>query len=153
MNQDQPKDNPVSQGTITEEQLQDMKTGIFDNAKKIAMMGAKTVKNTEGTAVDNAPTYDWWENEQSFDDDFWSVSFWDYPNNRWQIQITKITIQSNGRSLMISYSVRMNDDKSFPGFQVYQESVDDSYRPLKVEEFVLLDRVLLGVLDSLSKKS
>ena len=153
MNQDQSKDNPVSQATITEEQLQGMKTGIVDNAKKIAMVGAKTVKNTDDSAVDNASTYDWWENEQSFDDDFWSVSFWDYPNSRWQIQITKITIQSNGRSLMISYSVRMDDDKSFPGFQVYQESVDDSYRPLKVEEFVLLDRVLLGILNSLSKKS
>ncbi len=152
MGSNQQINNPAAEGLVTEEQLQVIKTSIIANAKNIAMRGIKTVKSTNSSNADNSSTYDWWENEQSFDNNFWSISFWDYPDNRWQIQVTKIIIQNTGRSLMVSYSVRMDDDRSFPGFQVYEESVDDSYRPFKVEEFVLLNRVLLGIQSSLPQK-
>ncbi|HUY52972.1 MAG TPA: hypothetical protein VMV24_00120 [Candidatus Dormibacteraeota bacterium] len=153
MNSNQQMDNPTAEGSVTQEQLQVIKTSIVTNARNIAMQGIKTVKSTDDSTTGDNLTYDWWENEQSFDNNFWSISFWDYPNNRWQIQVTKIIIQNTGRSLMVSYSVRMDDDKSFPGFQIYEESVDDSYRPFNIEEYVLLNRVLLGIQSALPQKA
>ena len=143
---DQPTDAPISDGSIDAAQMEKIKANIEANAKAVAKMGVKTVKATEDPA--NTATTDWWEFEQSFDNDFWSVSLWVYPSDKWQIQITKVTIQPNGSSLMISYSIRADDDKQFPGFQIYQESVDESYRPIKIEEIVLLDRVLQGIVAS-----
>ena len=153
MNSNQQMDNPTAEGSVTQEQLQVIKTSIVTNARNIAMQGIKTVKSTDDSTTGDNLTYDWWENEQSFDNNFWSISFWDYPNNRWQIQVTKIIIQNTGRSLMVSYSVRMDDDGSFPGFQIYEESVDDSYRPFNIEEYVLLNRVLLGIQSALPQKA
>jgi hypothetical protein len=149
MNQDD-KTNmpPVTDSPIAPEQLEKIKTDIVNNSKTIAKMGVKTVKSNQDGVSGDSTTYDWWEFEQSFDNDFWSISFWDYPNGKWQIQITKVAIQTNGSSLMISYGIRLEDDKQFPGFQVYQESVDEGYRPMKPEEFVLLDRVLQGIVAS-----
>jgi hypothetical protein len=142
---DQPNPPAAADSPIDPAQLEKIKTDIVNNSKAIAKLGIKTVKNNQDSVSGDTTTYDWWEFEQSFDNDFWSISFWDYPNNKWQIQITKVSIQSNGSSLMISYGIRMDDDAQFPGFQVYQESVDSSYRPMKPEEFVLLDRVLQGI--------
>jgi hypothetical protein len=139
---DQNINTPVEHDTITDDQLQQMKTVIIESSKKFALAGTKTVKNSSSEPNNPQYSYDWWENEQSFDGNFWSVSYWAYPENRWQIQVTKLTIAETGHSVMTSYSVRMNDDKSFPGFQIYEESLDNSYRPLKIEEYVLLDRVL-----------
>jgi hypothetical protein len=139
-----PADAPAPDGSIDAGQLEKIKANILANAKAVAQMGVKTVKADQDPA--NTATTDWWEFEQSFDNDFWSVSLWVYPSDKWQIQITKVAIQTNGSSLMISYGIRMDDDKQFPGFQIYQESVDESYRPMKLEEIVLLDRVLQGLL-------
>jgi hypothetical protein len=139
-----PTDTPAPDGSIDAVQLEKIKANIVADAKAVAQMGIKTVKAAEDAS--NPATTDWWEFEQSFDNDFWSVSLWLYPSDKWQIQITKVSIQPNGSSLMISYSVRTDDDKQFPGFQIYQESVDESYRPMKIEEIVLLDRVLQGIM-------
>lgn len=143
-NQTQP--DQASDSSIDAAQLEKIKANILNNAKAVAQMGVKTVKNDVDPA--NTGTTDWWEYEQSYDNDFWSVSLWVYPTQRWQVQITKVAIQSNGSSLMISYGIRMDDDKQFPGYQIYQESVDESYRPMKLEEFVLLDRILQGIVSS-----
>jgi len=151
MDKTQPNIDPATESSISPEQLQSMRTSIISNARSIATMGTKTVKNTSDTTSGNGSSYDWWENEQSFDNDFWSVSFWDFPDDKWQIQITKVTIQSTGRSLMVSFSIRNEEDRVFPGFQIYQEGQDDSYHPFKVEEFVFLDRVLRDLLNSLTK--
>jgi len=147
MSEDQQKPNPVATSSITPEQLSEIKNTVIANAKRIAMMGTKTVRNDQDPSKTDSST-EWWENEVSFDDDFWSVSFWNYPNSNWQIQITKVVVQLDGSSLMMSYSVRMEDDAKFPGFQIYREAVDDGYRPMKTEEFVLLDRVLRELLAS-----
>jgi hypothetical protein len=146
MDQNNPNQSDTGVDTVSPDQIQSMKLAVIDNAKKFAMKGSKTIKNSSSDPNDQAHSYDWWENEKSFDGDFWSVSFWNYPDNRWQIQATKIALSDNGKSLMTSFSVRMNDDQSFPGFQVYEESIDTSYRPLKVEELVLLDRVIKGLI-------
>jgi len=143
---DKPSDSPTPNGSIDAVQLEKIKANIIANAKTVAQMGIKTVKAAEDPS--NPATTDWWEFEQSFDNNFWSISLWLYPNDKWQLQITKVAIQPNGSSLMISYSVRTDDDKQFPGFQIYQESVDESYRPMKIEEIVLLDRVLQGIVAS-----
>ncbi|HUC78880.1 MAG TPA: hypothetical protein VMQ58_01430 [Candidatus Saccharimonadales bacterium] len=154
MDQDKQTNNDSAQPSpIDPAQLEKIKSDIINNAKTIAKLGIKTVKNSQDTVSGDPTNYDWWEYEQSFDNDFWSISFWDYPNGLWQIQITKVTIQSNGSSLMVSFSVRTDQDKQFPGFQVYQESVDDSYRQMKIEEFILLDRVLQGIQASPHEKS
>lgn len=150
--ENQTTDNSAQISPIDPQQLEKIKSDVISGAKTIAKMGVKTVKNGQDTISGDTTTYDWWEYEQSFDKDFWSISFWDYPDSRWQIQITKVSVQKNGSSLMISFSIRMNDDKQFPGFQVYQEAVDDSYRPMRVEEFILLDRVLQGITASANTK-
>ena len=139
---------PTTESSISPEQLQSVRNSIISNARSIATMGTKTVKNASDAIGGNHSSYDWWENEQSFDNDFWSVSFWDFPDDKWQIQITKVTTQNTGRSLMVSFSIRNEEDRVFPGFQIYREGQDDSYHPFKVEEFVFLDRVLRDILNS-----
>lgn len=147
MSEDQQTTNPVANSPITPEQLNEVKNSVIANAKRLAMMGTKTVRSDQNPEKNDNPT-EWWENEVSFDEAFWSVSFWNYPNDKWQIQITKVVVQLDGSSLMISYSIRMEDDAKFPGFQIYREAVDDGYRPMKAEEFVLLDRVMRELLTS-----
>ena len=145
--EEQQKNNPAI-NPIAPEQLKNLKTDIVANARRVAMMGTKTIRNGEEDNKTGNSTYEWWENERSFDDSFWSVSFWNFTNNRWQFQITKVVVQDDGSSLMISYSIRMDDDKDFPRFQVYEEAVDNGYRSMRPEEYVLLDRVLRGLLVS-----
>lgn len=141
----QQQNNNSTANPITPDQLKDLRTDILSNARRVAMSGTKTIRDSQDSTQPNS-TYDWWENERSFDNDFWSVSYWDFKNNRWQFQITKVAVQADGGSLMVSYSVRMEDDKDFPGFQVYEEAVDNGYRSMKPEEYVLLDRVLRALL-------
>jgi hypothetical protein len=147
MSDQQQNPNPVADSPITPEKLNEIKADVIANAKRLAMLGTKTLRSDQDPQKSQDST-EWWENEVSFDDDFWSVSFWNYPNDKWQIQITKVVVQLDGSSLMISYSIRMEDDVQFPGFQIYRESVDDGYRPMKAEEFVLLDRVMRELLAS-----
>jgi hypothetical protein len=146
MNDSEQQKNDPSINPITPDQLKNLKSNIVSNSRRIAMAGTKTIRNSQDPTQTSNSTYDWWENERSFENAFWSVSYWDFQNNRWQIQVTQVVIQDNGGSLMVSYSIRMDDDKDFPGFQVYKEAVDNGYRSMKLEEYVLLDRILRGLI-------
>jgi len=152
MDKEQQTNNPMADSPITPQQLSTIKTDIIANSKSIAMLGTKTVRDNQDTIKNNNSTYEWWENEQSFDNNFWSVSYWNYQNGKWQLQITKVVVQQDGSSLMISYSIRTEDDTEFPGFQIYEEAVDNGYRQMKVEEFVELDRVLRALSAAVPKK-
>ncbi|HUC95370.1 MAG TPA: hypothetical protein VMR76_00235 [Candidatus Saccharimonadia bacterium] len=143
-----PQDNTTDykqDSNISTQRLIDIQSEIIQNAKRFALSGSKTIKHRKNDGLESPIDYDWWANETSFDGCFWSVSYWDYKNNSLQIQITKLLLQENGRSIMTSYSIREDSDKYFPGFQIYEEEIDNIYRPLKTEEYVYLDRAIRSI--------
>lgn len=131
--------------TITKEQLEAMKIAVVENAKKYARAGKKTRKEPSPSLANDLGPYDWWERQDSYEGDTWSISFWDYDNKTWHIQASRIELQQDGRSKMTAYSLRDDHDVSFPGFQVYKEQSDNRYHMAAIEDIVYLDRVLKGL--------
>src|ERR1039458_1939076 len=104
---------------LTSEELSELQNETIGNAKHFALKGSKTTRHAKNYGVKNPIDYDWWTNETTYDEFFWSVSYWNFHDTQLQIQITKLLLQENGRSIMTSYSIRDNDDPNFPGFQIY----------------------------------
>lgn len=146
-----PLNNNASDADLTPGQVEKLTTDAVTKAKEFAMHGNKTRKEPE-QGVTTVPGYDWWENQGTYESDNWSVSFWDFDNDTWQVQATKIELKSDGHSLMTSYSLREKNDPSFPGFQVYKEQSDERYKKGPVEDIVYLNRVFEGMIENLRKK-
>jgi hypothetical protein len=134
--------NPAA--AINSEQLELLKQQVIDSCQVFASSGSKTHKDAS-SADGSDETYDYFDNEATFESAQWSVHFWKYANEHWAIQITKIESRNDGHSLMVSYSIKPTGDPIFPGFQVYEEGIDKSYHPMAAENIVYLQRVSAGL--------
>jgi hypothetical protein len=140
---------PNLSSEIPPEQVAKLQKDAIESAKEFSMRGTKTRKEEENESGSEKPGYDWWENQGSYESNTWSVSLWDFDNDTWQIQATKIELEPDGHSLMTSYSIRDEKDSSFPGFQIYKERSDNSYKPAAIEDIVYLNRVIQGMIANL----
>jgi hypothetical protein len=133
---------------ITSDQITELKNEAIEYAKQYAKKGTSTRKEPSPDLANDQGPYVWWENQATYESNTWSVSFWEYDNQYWQLQATKVELQPDGRSRMTAYSMRKDSDISFPGFQVYKEQSDDRYHQAAIEDIVYLNRVLRALKDS-----
>ncbi len=137
-----------SNDEISPDQVEDLKNEAIEYAKAYAKTGLSTRKEPSPDLANNKGPYYWWEKEATYESNTWAISFWEYDNNIWQLQATKVELQPDGHSRMTAYSMRNENDTSFPGFQIYREQKDDRYHPAAIEDIVYLNRVLKGLVDS-----
>lgn len=142
------KSNESTSDAITSDQINELKEEAIQYAKAYAKTGTSTRKEPAPNLANDKGPYYWWEKEATYESNSWSISYWEYDNGLWQLQATKVELQPNGHSRMTAYSMRNDNDQSFPGFQIYREQMDDRYHPAAIEEIVYLNRVLKGLVDS-----
>ena len=135
---------------ISSEQITNLKEEAIQYAKAYAKKGTSVRKEPSPDLANDQGPYLWWENQDTFESNTWSISFWEYDNQYWQLQATKVVLQPDGHSLMTAYSMRNDTDVNFPGFQVYKEQSDDRYHQAAIEDIVYLNRVLKALKDSRS---
>lgn len=145
---------PITQPTqphdgLSGGQLDELKNKSVQLAKSFAMRGTQTRKEESL----GKPAYNWFENTGNYEGSTWQVSFWDYDDKSWQIQVTKVELKNDGRSIMTAYSIRADNSNSFPGLQVYKEMTDDRYHEGGPEDAVYLERVLQGLLSATENKT
>jgi len=133
---------------ITSDQIAQLKSETVEYAKEYSKKGTSTRKEPSPDLANDQGPYLWWENQDSYEGNTWSVSYWEYDNKYWQLQATKVEVESDGKSIMTAYSMRKDSDVNFPGFQVYKEKSDDRYHPAEIEDVVYLNRVLKALRDS-----
>ena len=139
-----PSPTPPNQ-TVTEEQLQQLRTKVIEGSKAYAMSGTKTRRTPSENDIGDKSAYDYWDKEETFEADQWSVYYWKFDDGKWEVQLTRIELKADGHSLMSTYSIRPDEDLTFPGIQVYREERDMGYRKGEVEDIVYLDRVIAGL--------
>lgn len=134
---------------ITSDQISQLKLEAIDYAKDYAKSGISSRKEPSPDLANDQGPYTWWEKQDTYEANTWSISYWEYDSGSWQIQATKVELLPDGHSRMTAYSLRKDTDTSFPGFQVYKEQSDDRYHPAAIEEIVYLNRVLKGLKESI----
>lgn len=143
----------TSVSDITSDQIAILKSEAIDYAKAYAKTGVSNRKEPASDLANDQGPYYWWEKQATFESNTWSISLWEYDNNHWQLQATKVELETDGRSRMTAYSMRKDTDINFPGFQVYKEQSDDRYHPAAIEDIVYLNRVLKSLKQSAQKTS
>jgi hypothetical protein len=127
---------------ITSEQISQLKNEAIEFAKSYAKTGTSTRKEPSPNLANDQGPYYWWEKQATYESNTWSISYWEYDNQNWQLQATKVELKPDGHSLMTAYSMRKDTDTSFPGFQVYKEQSEGRYHQASIEEIMYLHRVL-----------
>jgi len=134
---------------ITPEQVEDLKLEAINFATSYAKSGISSRKEPSSSLANDQGPYYWWNKQATFESNTWSISLWEYDNKAWQLQATKVELQPDGKSHMTAYSMRKDNDTSFPGFQIYREQKDDRYHHAEVEDIVYLNRVLKDLIGTI----
>lgn len=144
---DDSKVDSTGPSDITSDEIATLKEETIQYAKAYAKTGQSTRKEPSPNLANDHGPYYWWEKQATYESNTWSVSLWEYDNQSWQLQATKVELNSDGHSRMTAYSMRKDTDQSFPGFQIYKEQKDDRYHPAAIEDIVYLNRVLKGLVN------
>lgn len=144
-NNNQTNNTDKSSAVLTPHKLKELSNKIIANTKAYTAGGQKTRRTPEADALGDKSPYDYYERQDTFENNQWSVYYWKYDDGKWEIQLTKIELKFDGHSEMATYSVRPDDDENFPGIQVYLEEKDRGFRPADAEDIVYLDRISEGL--------
>ncbi|HUD07139.1 MAG TPA: hypothetical protein VMR34_04580 [Candidatus Saccharimonadales bacterium] len=135
---------------LPDEQITVLKNKTIHDFQELAKTGVKTRRVPKPGDPGEKSSYDWYDKLATYEGDNWSISYSNFDSGLWELQMTRVTGLPNGHSQTTSFSINPDNYGHFPGFQVYKEGIDQSYRPAKLEELVYLSRVSEGIRNQVS---
>lgn len=141
---------PSGNSGLPDEQITVLKNKTIHEFQEFAKTGIKTRRVPKPGETGEKSSYDWYDKLTTYEGDNWSISYSNFDSGLWELQMTKVTTLPSGHSQTTSYTISPDNYGRFPGFQVYKEGIDQTYRPAKLEELVYLSRVIDGIKNQVS---